>query len=285
MATSAPQLAPWRETFLSHLEKLKSPSFTLSTLHPIGPSSSSAFNGFNFTPRARTVIYRGMWASLPVNPKNTAELNPEGVYESDLLTITSDARMEKIPELFKSQASEKQDKDAQSGQGGPFEAVFWIEETNTQWRIRGNALVVGPDIDSPSAGPTREALQHHMRPVSSSSSSSSNPQPPFSFARELTAHFGNLSPGMRGSFRNPPPGTPLNSIPTEELKKSGLVLGQKVAELDDEVARKNFRVVVLVAEEVDRVDLTNPDEGKRWNYKLEDGGRETKTWAVTELWP
>ena len=106
MATPAPKPAPWRAAFVSHVEKLKSPTFTLSNLHPIS-SSSSSDSAIKFGPRARTVVYRGMWAALPVNPKNTAELNPEGVYESDLLTITTDCRMEKIRELFKSQGSEK----------------------------------------------------------------------------------------------------------------------------------------------------------------------------------
>ena len=221
-----------------------------------------------------------MWASLPVNPKNTAKLNPEGLYESDLLTITSDARMEKIPELFHSQGT---DPGAQSGQGGPVEAVFWVEETMTQWRIRGHAVVIGPDIDTEAGSETRSALQARMRHISSSASSSALPdaQNDWSFSRELTAHFGNLSPGMRGTFRSPPPGTPL----TEGQKKEELGLGQKVEDLEDGVARENFRVVVVVPEEVDRVDLSDPAEGKRWNYELRDGGMETSTWKITELWP
>lgn len=211
-----------------------------------------------------------------MNPKNPAELNPEGLYESDLLTITSDARMEKVPELLRSKKEAVSEADPQSGQGGPFEAVFWVVETSTQWRIRGHTVVIGPDIDSPSHKPARDSILHHMRLTSSSQS-----QPPFSFSRELTVHFGNLSPGMRGSFRNPPPGTPLKSGPLEP----GLGLGQKVEDLEDEIARENFRVVVLVPEEVDRVDLSDPEEGKRWNYRLEEGGEEVRTWKVTELWP
>jgi hypothetical protein len=218
-----------------------------------------------------------MWASLPVNPKNKAELNPEGVYESDLLTITTDCRMEKIRELFRSQGSEKDV--SESGEGGPVEAVFWIEETNTQWRIRGRAIVVGPDIDEEVSSSTRADLKRYMRLLSSSSGADN--QTNWSFSRELTAHFGNLSPATRASFRNPPPGTPLKR---EELSP-GLGLGQKVEDLEDEIARKNFRVVIVIPEEVDQVDLTNPEEGKRWNYALRDGGKETATWEVTELWP
>ncbi|KAK0388614.1 hypothetical protein NLU13_4857 [Sarocladium strictum] len=290
MATPAPQpAAPWRSLFLDHISKLSPPTFTLSTLHPnpssSSSSSSSSFSSaFRFTPRARTVVYRGMFASLPVNPKNPAKLNPEGVWESDLLTITSDARMEKIPELFSSGREDGNgtaEEGAQSGEGGPFEAVFWVDKANTQWRIRGHAVVIGPDIDSSSHDATRKAILAHMRQTSSSSSLDS-PSPDFSFPTELTAHFGNLSPAMRGTFRNPPPGTPLTdrSSPPD----SGLGLGQKVDDLDDKIARANFRVVVLVPEEVDQVDLGDPDEGKRWNYSLQ-GSEETRAWKVTELWP
>lgn len=272
MATHRQDPAPWRSPFLDHVSKLKPwPSFTLSTLHPISPSSSFA-SITPFEPRNRTLVFRGMWASLPVNPKNTAELNPEGAYESDLLTVVTDARMEKIPELFKS-AGEVESR--QSGTGGPVEAVFWIEDTNTQWRIRGHALVIGPDIDSDAASPIRSALHQHMRPSSSASASRS-----FSFARELTAHFGNLSPAMRGSYRNPPPGTPITQTPGP-----GLGLGSKVEDLDDEAARDNFRVLALVPEEVDRVDLSDPEDHRRWHYKLINGGGEVRTWKVTELWP
>lgn len=282
MASPAPEPAPWRSAFLAHLDELSTPTFTLSTLHgasqsspassPSSPASSSAIQ---FAPRARTVVYRGMWASLPVNPKNTAELNPEDAYSSDLITITTDARMEKTTELLGDNAG--REAPSASGRGGPVEALFWIEETNTQWRIRGHTFVVGPDIDSEAGKPVRDALRHYMRPSPSSSLEKGD----FSFARELTAHFGNLSPGMRGSFRNPPPGTPLTKDPGE-----GLGLGQQVEDLHDEIARRHFRVVVIVPEEVDRVDLTDPKEGRRWNYRLVDGPDGTnKTWAVTELWP
>jgi hypothetical protein len=79
---------------------------------------------------------------------------------------------------------------------------------------------------------------------------------------------------MRGSFRNPPPGTPITETPGE-----GLRLGQTVDDLEDEISRRNFRVLVIVPEEVDRVDLSDPEKGRRWNYKLE------AEWKETELWP
>ncbi|UPL01803.1 hypothetical protein LCI18_012737 [Fusarium solani-melongenae] len=256
MSSSRPtQAAPWRSAFLTHVNELDSPTFMLSTLHH--DSSTSV------TPRSRTVVFRGLWAELPANPKNKAPLNPS-LYESDLLTITTDARMEKIPELSPDGSSP-----AQSGGGGPVEAVFWAVPSRTQWRLRGRAYLLGPDINDPSAAQVREILEKHMRRRDSDDSSS------WDWAKEVTAHFGNLSPMMRGSFRNPAPGTPKTEKPGP-----GLGLGQKVEDLDDEVARKNFRVVVIVPEEVDRVDLSDPEEGKRWNYRLTGD-----SWEETELWP
>ncbi|KAI5463096.1 hypothetical protein BGZ63DRAFT_402437 [Mariannaea sp. PMI_226] len=266
MASEAPVTspAPWRTAFLEHLKALDTPTCTFSTLHY--EPASTANSPPHVSPRSRTVVFRGMWASLPVNPKNIAPLNPS-TYESDLLTITNDARMLKTRELFES--ATKAASEAQTGGGGPIEAVFWVVPTRTQWRIRGHAYVLGPDVDSEAATPTRKVIQKHMRRTGNGDAAG------WDWNREITAHFGNLSPGMRGSFKNPPPGTPLNEQPP-----AGMKLGQKVDDLHDKIARENFRVVVIVPEEVDRVDLSDPEEGKRWNYKLVDDA-----WVTTELWP
>lgn len=120
MSTSSssppPAAAPWRSLFLSHLEGMESAEFTLSTLRRASspsaafPSSraaptrhmerrSSILAAPVYYPRARICICRGLWAHLPANPKNEAPLNPEGVWESDLITFTTDARMDKMEEL------------------------------------------------------------------------------------------------------------------------------------------------------------------------------------------
>ncbi|KAF7544876.1 hypothetical protein G7046_g9688 [Stylonectria norvegica] len=262
MAIKTTTPAPWRSAFLSHVNGMESPTFTLSTLHPVESESASA-SGPGFAPRSRTVVFRGMWAGLPVNPKNDADQNPD-VFETDLPTITSDTRMEKISELLDSGSGAK----TQSGVGGPVEAMFWVVEDKNQWRLRGQAYVIGPDIETAAGAPVREALEKHMRSTGGSES--------WSWSREVTAHFGNLSPFMRGTFKNPPPGTPLSEKPGE-----GLGTGQKVEDLQDKIARRNFCVVVIVPDEVDRVDLSDPKMAQRWNYKLAKGG----LWDTTELWP
>ncbi len=85
--------------------------------------------------------------------------------------------------------------------------------------------------------------------------------------------FGNLSPAMRGTFRNPAPGTP-RSVPPAD----GEGLGQDVADLHDRLARRNFRVVVVLPDEVDFVDLAS---ARRYIYTHVGGGR----WETCEVWP
>ena len=265
--------APWRETFIKHLSQMKQASFTLSTLHRSGEGT---------TPRARTCICRGLWASLPRNDKNPAPLNPHA-YESDLPVFTTDARMPKVEDLMSFGGGGKA-ATGMTGGGGAVEAVFWAEEPQTQWRIRGTVWVLGPDVEGASGEPARDAIFPRMRPSGAPDGDGTK----WSWATEVTAHFGNLSPMMRGTFRNPTPGTP-RDIPG----KDGEGLGQKVDDLHDSLARQNFRVCVLVPNEVDRVDLSESDDPRRWLYtfvedkgsKSHAGGAVEGGWEVCELWP
>jgi len=107
----------------------------------------------------------------------------------------------------------------------------------------------------------------------------------WSWAKELTSHFGNLSPGMRGSFKNPPPGTKVSEV----LEDKNLALGQKVDDLEDEASRKNFRVAVIIPEEVEQVDLSDPDKARRWKFTFVGEGKgengQVGEWKMEELWP
>ncbi|KAM0275948.1 hypothetical protein ACHAQH_007249 [Verticillium albo-atrum] len=268
--SSAP--APWRSLFLEHINTMPSPELSLATLHstdsPSG-SGSGYSSGPKLVPRARTCIHRGLFASLPVNPKNDAPLNPPA-YESDMLTLTTDARMEKTPDL---------------AAGNPVEAVFWAKEPATQWRVRGVAFVLPRNVDADEALTGR--LLREMRRTGEGQVDG------WSFSREVTAHFGNLSPVMRGSFQNPPSGTPVSAGSPAE----GEGLGQVVTDLEDNVARANFRVVVVVPDEVDRVDLSDPKRGRRWLYRRVGGGADAGggeappgairegDWEKVEVWP
>ncbi|KAK4231254.1 hypothetical protein QBC38DRAFT_241341 [Podospora fimiseda] len=245
MTSSLSDPAPWRSPFLTHLTSLPTPTFTLATIHQ------------HSSPRARTCVLRGLLASLPPNPKNPAPLNPTNIYESDFPVFTTDIRMSKLTEI---------------NDCPQIEAVFWIAETKTQWRIRGTAHVLSSDTFS-------HKLKPRMRILGDEGD--------WDVEKEITAHFGNLSPAMRGSFKGPAAGTPIAD------GDGGLKLGEKVEDLEDEVARKNFRVVVIVPEEVDQVLLE--EIPRRWLYVWRGEGKEAgfnggeivekSGWEKVEVWP
>jgi hypothetical protein len=196
--------------------------------------------------------------------------------------------MAKIPEIFASSHGHGEVAQSQgSGGGGPVEAVFWVKDAMTQWRIKGEAYIVGQDIegegsDSSGTRVVKYKIGERMRVVKEDG------KPDWSWAKEVTAHFGNLSPGMRGSFKNPVPGSPVSIPPADKL-----ALGQQVTDLNDEVARRNFRVCIIKPDEVDQIDLSVPDKARRWKYTYvgPNGGHggqrgdEIGEWKEEELWP
>ncbi|PNS18772.1 hypothetical protein CAC42_5311 [Sphaceloma murrayae] len=275
-STETPQLAPWKKDFLDHLGKMDSPEFVFSSLHS-APSGAPT----PYVPRARYCIFRGFWAELPDNKHNQAPMN-DRVYESEMPTFTTDVRMMKVPEIFVSSHghAEKLEQTQGSGGGGPVEAVWWIKETGTQWRIKGEAYIVGPDIEedteqskqSSGVRTVKSELGQRMRVVKEDGKDS------WSWSKELTAHFGNNSPGLRGSFKAPPPGQP-TSKPYDD---KNLELGSKVEDLNDSVARKNFRVVVIRPDEVEQLDISDPTKARRQRFTFDT---KSGSWSQDELWP
>ena len=158
--------------------------------------------------------------------------------------------------------------------------------------MRGVAWVVGQDVEDPNEhSPSEDGQKQQWQESSGVRSAKAaigarmrvlqpGKEGEWSWARELTAHFGNCSPGMRGTWRNPPPGTKVKEGQPEE----GRELGQKVQDLHDKVARDNFRVVVIVPDTVERTDLSDPAKARRhrFTWREEDGRGE---WSEEELWP
>jgi len=270
---NVPSQAPWKEAFSSHVTGMDSPEFVFSSLTPAPAHSNSPSP---YLPRARYCIFRGFWAELPENKHNDAPRNPQA-YASELPTFTTDVRMQKVWQAFNSSPGQAEDvEQAQgSGGGGPCEAVWWAKNAMTQWRVRGTAFVVGSDIDSDveSSGvrTVKSELGARMRVLDEVHRDA------WSWQTEVTGHFGNISPGMRGSFKNPPPGQPVDQSYDQSLK-----LGEKVEHLDDEVARHNFRVVVIVPDEVESIDLSDPSTARRQLYKFNAADR---SWSHQECWP
>ena len=257
---------------------MDSPEFVFSSLQAAPNKDSPS----PYLPRARYCIYRGMWAELPENKHNDAPKN-ERNFESEMPTFTTDVRMGKTFELFSSSSGHAKDSSqAQgSGGGGPCEAVWWIKgDTKVQWRMKGEAFIVGPDIEgegeqskeSSGVRTAKSELGSRMRVVKEEGKED------WSWKKEVTGHFGNLSPGMRGSFKAPPPGQPVDK-PFDDNKYQ---LGDKVEGLEDAAARENFRIVVIKPEEMESVDLSDPTKSRRQVYKYDE---KTGEWSHQECWP
>ncbi|KAF2103201.1 hypothetical protein NA57DRAFT_63841 [Rhizodiscina lignyota] len=265
--------APWRTTFLNSLSKMDSPEFVLATVAPAASAPTP------YLPRARYCIFRGMWAELPENDHNPAETN-EKVYESDLPTFTTDIRMEKISQLFASSPGkdglESVEQILGSGGGGEVEAVWWAKGEGVQWRLKGRAFVVGMDMDEGNDSGVRTVkseVGERMRVVKGMEGKEEQ----WRWGKEITGHFGNMSPGMRGTFRAPPPGQRKDAPYDKRLK-----LGGKVEDLNDEIARKHFRVCIIKPDEVEKLFLADPTKAHRWRWTFR---KEVGDWEEEELWP
>lgn len=279
MSTTTPSAAalppaPWKALFSEHISKMKSPEFVLGTLDKAPEGSPTSY-----VPRVRYCIHRGFWTELPENKHNDAERNPP-VYQSDCPTFTTDVRMEKVGQIFASSAghAESSEQVQGSGGGGPVEVVYWNADTGSQWRIKGRAYVIADDIEaseeSSGVRTVKSELGKRMRVVDEGK------QGEFSWQRELRGFFGNQSPGIKGSFKNPPPGQP-----TSKPYDQKLGLGSKVDGLDDEVAHKNFRVVVIVPDSVEQTDLSDPEKARRYRYTFDESNKANGGWRTEELWP
>jgi pyridoxamine 5'-phosphate oxidase len=207
--------------------------------------------------------------------------------------------MNKVFDVFatgKGKGSKEQSRSG-SGGGGPIEAVYWAKDAVTQWRIRGKCwLVAADDVEggtdaaqNSGAISMKAAVMRYMRRVDGKENGSDEN---WSWKREVVNYFENLSPMMRGMFKNPPPGEPVND---KSKVGPGEKLGQKAGHLEDEeIARKNFRVVIITPEEVEAVDLSDPAACKRWVWTLAeengrpgrgDSSRPVGEWNVVETWP
>lgn len=272
--TTSSVAAPWKAKLDSHLNTIgSSPEFYLATVND---------EGF---PRVRTCIHRGFWTALPENTHNKLPKNP-AVFDSDCPTFTTDARMSKVFDFFatgKGKGSLEQSR-AGTGGGGPVEALYWLKDIKMQWRIRGKCWVIAADDvehegdgDMQNSGTVtmKAVLQRYMRKTGETGD--------WSWKREVENYFGNMSPAMRGSFKNPPPGET-----REKGAGPGEELGQKASDLQDEdLARKHFRVAVITPEVVEQLDLNDAANNQRWIWTLVGNGQDegNAEWKMVETWP
>ena len=100
---------------------------------------------------------------------------------------------------------------------------------------------------------------------------------------------------MRGSFANPPPAAPLDVdcsyMGVGKLRKGVRVADEDVLKSDgvEALARRNFRVGVVVPEVVERLDLAADDsKARRWVWWwVGDAEVEgaVEGWKGVETWP
>ncbi|KAF3384655.1 hypothetical protein F1880_002755 [Penicillium rolfsii] len=261
--------APWRNMLNAHLEKNKGYDFTIATVAYDSQKRP--------VPRVRTCGFRGFFPELKLHPSGQKDMDDQvedggnpNVFESDLLTFTTDIRMEKLGQL--------------ESTGNNIEAMFWLKEVMVQWRIKGKAYSIGSPSSEEESG-LRPELFEALRVKDDYRGDLSADADKWKWEKAVTKYFANHSPVMRGSFRNPPPGQPRSQLPSN----SDLKLGQKVTDLHDQVARKNFRVVLILPEEVEQLDLSDLDDVRRQKWTLtmgeddEDGPHGH--WEEVELWP
>lgn len=79
-------------------------------------------------------------------------------------------------------------------------------------------------------------------------------------------------------FKQPPPGQSVSKPYNNEEEQ----MGAKVTTLDDPVARRNFRVVIIKPEHVESVNLTDLAAARRQRYSFDP---DTGEWHHEETWP
>ncbi|KAI5949330.1 hypothetical protein KGF54_005565 [Candida jiufengensis] len=208
-------------------------------------------------PKNRTLIYRG-WL---FDNKS-----------SNILTFTTDKRMEKYQELL------VDDK---------IEAVFWFSHIRKQIRFRGIAKIIDdehiPNIDLShinGANDNNTNSNIQSKPIQSSLLSPSTTKnqnsqeenhhtenliPPTKeeWEQELKRNWEQLSKSMKTSFRKPHPKSEMND---ENLKLISKIQRGVDGKKDDD----GFKNFVLVGLFINYVDYYEQDKDKRFVYELND---------------
>lgn len=180
--------APWRDQLGSHLQQTPDYEFTVAT---VGHDSKG-----RAVPRVRTCGCRGFFPELKLHPSGQKDIESQvedggnpSVYESDLLSFTTDVRMEKLHQLDKSDDL--------------IEAVFWLKGLMIQWRIKGRALSIGnPSINSKEEEHQKE-IGTWLRPKANGDDNIQK----WTWEKAVTEYFANHSPAMRGIYQSHFPST------------------------------------------------------------------------------
>ena len=211
---------PWKKIVTDILQKnlddghKESLNFALATIK----------RGSDPRPAVRTVVFRGFVGETRESgrPSKLPGGNPPA--ESSLVLVSTDALMAKVGELENS--------------NGAFEVCWRHAGSNQQIRFNGTAHIYRRNgIEFPEAH-----LNRYIRTDGD-----------WTWENERDRLWKSHKPAMRGSFRNPPPGRPLNA---EEKKKLEVVeLGSEDDTQDSREAKERFSLVVLEVTEIEVLDL------------------------------
>lgn len=200
--------APWRHTFESQVNQNTTQEFTLATVANI--------NG-RTVPRARMCGFRGFFPVSSIRQSVRKNLEEEhhlphsldsSIFglESDMLSFSTDSRMEKVDNIRFNDA---------------IEAVFYLRDLSVQWRIKGTAHIIGSSDSDPEEQRSRQEISKGLRKLDPPKE---EPDPvallgynkdevpqqklqkeylPWSWEKVMTIYFANHSPLLRGLFPSP----------------------------------------------------------------------------------
>lgn len=246
-------MAPWVPAFTNsvnrHLESFPFVTLSFATVDCEG------------RPKVRTCIYRGFL----FNDRRT-----------NVLTITSDTRMDKIEHL-KSNSQ--------------VEACFWFPKTNEQFRVSGHAHTLTSDnaekfsdeVDYPLVSPG--AIKNYssnmdlasMGQMTNNTSERNDIKPTAQeWKDEMDSKWDALSGKLKASFRKPEPGSKI----TPEKRKLLDSITRGVDGSNEEDGKKNYSLVVLTVDKVDYINL-NGHNDIRYLYERFDEDQ----WTEDEVCP
>lgn len=223
-------------------------------------------------PSVRTVVYRG-FAGQPRKEDEPTGGNPIANVESSLVICSSDRLMLKATQVLEQQ---------NRGDGGNgFEVCWWHQGTQEQIRLSGRAWLYSSPTENDNVNrgfPGQRLIDQHI------SIPEDQKHGAWTWEGERLRQFAKHSPGLRGTFQNPHPATPLTDEKQEKVK-AGITLPGSLEEAKDQdekekvkAALARFCLVVLECEEVDYLKVDPPPERKQW--KLVDG-----TWKEQNVSP
>jgi len=190
-------------------------------------SLATVKQGPNPRPAVRTVVFRGFVGETRDDepPATLPGGNPPA--ESSLIVISTDALMAKVGQLEQT--------------NGVFEVSWWHAGTNQQIRFSGVAHIYrqNPRVQFP-----EEHLKRYIRTDSK-----------WTWKNEIERVWKTHTPMMRGSFRNPHPGTPIDVEKKKKLETMELAGDENGP--DAREAKQRFSLLVLEVTEIEILDL-NP---------------------------